>query len=523
MRRGDSEGYENGLQQANSAADSASTVPGRTAGYADADNEEDSIAERGWSDGLAAGEAAAIQQAQQVDYPNGRKLVNEEHFAERIESTDSFSQTQKMLKSLLSTEFSSVAEVSKAKFSAKDFFSMSGLFAQLDIRHDGRCNTNELEQRAYQRGYKTGHDSAYQNSYDRAYREAYQNAHANAYRNGCRAAGGDAQEEYYRGYEVGKDAGYTAGYQRGYSDAFQTAYNNQYSESSRAAYDSNYQSAYQRYFELHRQSAYAERSGEIYQWNFNEAKSQRFDELYPNYAADALAKGRADEEQEFRDRPLRILGAQVQDSNNDGILEPNETLRLKLQLRNFDGLGIEGKDVRLVVAAVENKQANIKTAQQFLVKGLQRKSVTNVSDALEIQLLDAAVGKVTQLKLSVFNKGRLTGEVIINVTARHLTEIRLVGSTALTPGAINVLEVLVKNLSNLAITSPLLVQIGGDSSKIRVRKNILEMVALAPGQEQIVKFSLSVSKKIEPQKTAINVVVTQKKDKKRVGLLETLL
>ncbi len=346
-------------------------------------------------EGTKAGEDYAVQQAQAVDYVNGRKQVREKYFSEPVKFQDQFSQRKP-----------------------------EGMFAGLerslelfaDVRSDrgphdgGRCEEKGREQAAFERGRQEGYKAGYQKTYNQAYRAAYDQAYHQGFRQGCGEERFRARAEYNRGYDDGYDSGFKSGYDRGYNDTFRAAYDAEFAPASEAAYNDTYQSAYYRHYEAGREAGYNERYNEMYQSTFQPAKQARFEELYPELAKEQFAKGQADEELDFVNRPLRLLQAVLQDKNKDGKPQTGESLRITFVARNFLPAGIDKKDVTLEVTSDKIPVTYLKLPKEVLAKSLREKSVTKVTDALEFIFSSKAKGQKVKIRFTLKLKGKIMGE-----------------------------------------------------------------------------------------------------------------
>ncbi|MCC7441705.1 MAG: hypothetical protein IT285_08730 [Bdellovibrionales bacterium] len=478
--RGRREGTADGRARADRDARAEAEPLGAAQGIAQA-NASDAGAQ-GQSQGAAAGEEEARQTALRVDYPRGRKDYRDERFAEAVAHEDAFSQrptTERDTETETITETATETETDSAR-------------AVPDFRYNNprRTYPHASENQAYHQGYRDGYIQGFNGSYRSTYNQHYQMAYRPAEDQGCwEARRQNYRPEYDRGFAQGRSEGYRRGFDRGYQQAFQNAYAREFGPASENTYRAEYPGFYQRHFEAARARAYSERYRELFDAAFQVAKRERFEARYPVLAREQYARGRADEAEDFRLKPARLLGAEISETWVNGVLEPEETLRVKLNLRNFAASGLDARDVRVSVRALDAGVTAIPVADEALVRGLRAKSVTAVSDALDVRLLGAAVGRPVRLAVRVTYQGRDGGEVTLTLNARWALQLQLDADPQFSEGIPTPVRLRTTNVSSEPIPAGVALNFRSRPEILEVTQGSAGLPALAPGESRVVEFT----------------------------------
>lgn len=515
--RGQIDGVTDGQNRADVDANRDATPAGAAKGIDEANHSD--AAERGIADGLQAGDREAREHAIAVDYPRGRKDVRDERFAEPIQFNDEFSQARGNLPSFASSGLNASSRMNSVSIFAPGH---EGGNAQPDFRYFNPRRTyptqeeNTAYQRAYRAGYIQGFNGEYRSNYDQTYRHAFNNF----LDRGCdEARRRDYREFYARGFDQGRAKGYHDAYQRAYDQQYRNAYNSVFPAASQQAYQETYPRAYNRHFEVARAAAYQQRVNEIYNANYEQARAQKFDEKYPLYAQQEYQRGRKDETQDFAERPVRLINADVTETIENGVMEPGEALRVRFDLRNFANGGLEGKDIKVRIEALDAGAAVITTSEQTLSRGLRQKSLTTVRNALEFRMNESAANRTAKFRVSVLYQGRDVGQQTLQVKTRFQVDVAIAEEIALKDGIPTQVKVRLTNQSQKATDSVLAIQFVSDPKKLVIANPTQRMEALNPGESRIVEFTVTAHTTESVVSIPLALSVTGAGNR-RVGLLD---
>lgn len=485
--RGRSEGHADGLRRADSDAMRDATGPGRQRGYEEA-NASDASA-RGERDGTIAGDQEARDTAERNDYPRGRKDYRDERLAERVESEDSFNQKSPVREVV--NAIAHLAKAAKAWVNAREDHVHNVANAQPDYRYanPSRNFPSAEENNAYKEGYRTSYANTFAARYSPAYDQAYRRAYERSYEEGCQEARRrDYRHEYNRGFEQGRQRGYSDQYQVSYDRAFRETYAVHFRAASDNAYRDSYQRYYDGHFEAARSAAYRERYDQLYNAAYGAARTRKFNEMYPGYAQAAYERGRVDEAEDFRLRPVRLLEVEATETIPNGLYEPGEALRLRLRMRNFAENALDGRDVKAVIQALDASSAVISEAEATLVRNLKRKSITNVGEALEFRMNENAVNRAKQFRVTLFYQGRNAGEKVIAINTKFMVDVSFAESPELKTGLETRLKIKLRNQSTKPTDAGFKVLFRSNPQILEVLKDRVEVGILNSGEERVIEF-----------------------------------
>ncbi len=490
---GTNAGNADGLARADRDANANATPQGTQQGITDANNSDASA--RGQSDGITAGDQAAQAQAKSVDYQKGRDAYESNQLAVPVQSQDSFSQKSQSESALqkfgavlvqkikgLLTSVTSVSSDAQAQESG----------ATPDFRYYNPTKTypSSEETTAYQQGYRQGYINGFNQVYNHEFDATYQQAEKQGEVRGCdEAKRGDYSQDRNRGVQEGRNKGYQESFEVARRAAYDTAKNVAFNNATASSYQANYQNDFSRYFNSARTASAQQQSSALYQSAFNAAKQQEFDRVYPGYADQQYQQGQADEAQDFVQRPVRLLGADVQ-VPSDGLLEPGVALNFKLTIRNFLNRAVSAQNVQIMVQAVDANGV-VSVAQQALVKDLNPLSSTSVTDALEVSLNASAVGNATSFIVTGSCEGQDMGSRRVQVIAQNLFAIQWANAPVLQQGGQQTLSVVVTNQSSLPSDPAAMVQLQFDATAIDVDQPQQGLGSLQPGQSATINFAVT--------------------------------
>jgi len=511
-RRGESEGHSDGLNRADRDADAAATPPGRRQGIDEA-NQTDAR-ERGYRDGLVAGEQRARRTAIEVDYPKGRKDYRDSRFAEPIENQDEFDLS--VLQPLnWEKEFYKNFKIK----TAKDFINRFA-FASPDYRHsnpNGNYSTPE-ENSAYSDGYRSGYDSGFSSNYSGIYDRAYHHAFQMGSSQGCHVAQNqDFSSHRRRGYDSGESDGYSRGYQPAYDRAYRWAYDSAFRSASDSAYRSSYDDYYRSHYESARRDAYESQVRALYNAGHQQGDAEKFAEKYPLFAKEEYARGVADETTDFTQRPVRMLEAEISESIVNGLMEPLEKLRFKVQLRNFANHEINPKDISLTMTA--SNGVIIALPQTHLTQNLKVKSFSKIKNALEFSIPESLVNKSSTVNITATYMGREIGVKQLQFNGKYLTVMTFAEKPQLLEGMPTEIIFKVKNQSTIAETGALNLSLKIPSTAVEVITGESSLTSLKASGEGLAKFKILA--RTSGMTLNLPLVLSSLQGTRRVGLLDS--
>jgi hypothetical protein len=201
---------------------------------------------------------------------------------------------------------------------------------------------------------------------------------------------------------------------------------------------------------------------------YNPAYRRKYDEKYPIYAPEQYAKGRADETEDFRVRPVRLISFEIKETIKNGLYEPGEILSVKTVLRNFSDSAIPAKDVRLVIATAWHS-VTISVGDEAVVKDLKPRTQTEISDALEFRMEEGALENNTPFTFDVKHRGTSGGQLSARVRTQFAVETAFAEYPQLLEGLERTIKLRVTNVSQATTEGgTLALKLLADSSPIQL-------------------------------------------------------
>jgi len=491
-RRGDSEGRANGLAEgesdgidrARTAARRDSFEPGSAQGRREADA----------SDALAAGRAAGLHQgdidaaaeALRVEYPRGRKEYAEGRWAERVDNQDTMQLHEP------GTDTSSAGNVFSNVMRRQGIVGNFFRSASPDYRYSNpRRSYNEGRvQNAYNSAYRSAYQDGFSSTYSYEYNNGYRYSYDNGHNEGCY----DARRRNYsndeeRGRREGYQSAYDTSYRYAYDRAYRPAYDTAFRDASDRAYRSHYDGFYTRYFEEARAAAYTERYNALFQSTYRPAYAEKYAQMYPVYAKQQYDRGVADEAEDFRLRPIRLLeGSVVTETIHNGLYEPGEALRVKFKIRNFAATALSGSDARLKLTSADSSGAVISEGEVTLPKSIQPRSITEVTEALEFRMSEKDADKAASFNFNTFYQGRAVGSKLLTITTKFMTRIRWAEDPKLQEGMLSPLFVMVSNQSQVKLGTGGTLTMRSDPKILEIEKETMPLSPLSVNGTEILQY-----------------------------------
>lgn len=398
------DGTQAGQLRAEQDAYQAAYEVGAEEGSRKAEADREGILVRAESEGKAAGREEARRQADLIEYQKARDAYRQKRFAQPPFYRESYSLTDPPRPFTRASLFQrpSVAKVALVQSlesvmagSGDDSLppqDSSGISPDYRYANPNPNYATQAENRAYRQGYREGYQQRFQNVFPDVFRSVYLEAFRIAEVEGCTAARARSYEtEYQRGREDGTRVGYRESYQKAYDETYARLVEVIRNGEIEKAYRIAYPQFYQQFLLKGRTDGYRNRTDQLYSQIFNEAKSTEFQARYPAFARDATQRGIEDEMNEFVQHPVQMVFAEAIESVPNGLIEPGEPMKLRVQLRNFSTDVIPASTISILVQRSDPK--NIQLPQPFVVlnQALQPDSLTDISDVMDIIITDTAL------------------------------------------------------------------------------------------------------------------------------------
>lgn len=500
---GNSEGRSDGLTRANADAQRDATGPGHAEGVAQA-NASDASAQ-GQAAGTLKGDEQAKAQALRVDYPRGRKAYYDERYAEPAGSDD-FAQRS----NVASLDWGGGTSTSGKMADASPILVLAApgdrdgrgdrnggpqvASVTPDFRHFKpiRGYPTTEENTAYQAAYRESYIAGVGQGYEASFRPAYNRALEQGIARGCEEARRRDYREYYnRGVEQGIERGYREAYEPARLNAYRTAYNVVFPIASNQAYKESYQGYYASHYEEARRAAYQERYDQLYNAAHEAARVAKYNQVYPGYAQAEYNRGRNDEAADFAARPVRMVDATATETIVNGVYEPGEPLRFRVNLRNFAAGELQKQDVVLKVTARDANSAVITQGSASLVRNLKGKTVTSVREALEFRMNESMDGRTAAFDVTVVYQGRDCGTARVNVATQFQVQVGFAEELTVKDGIPTQAKISIKNVSNKETDSVLNVVFASDGKKLEVANPQQQTTTLAPGETRVLTYTVT--------------------------------
>ncbi len=438
-----------------------------------------------------AGDRDAARTARAVDYVQARKDYAAKRYAEAIGVQETFS-----MRPAPAPAPAPFANVVRSLRDAKPAGDQMRTHSHPSPPSPDRRNWNPRrtypspeENAGYAQGYEEGYNSGFSDAFSSAARVSYDQGLREGGRDGCQdARRRDYRHDRRRGHDEGFRRGYDEEYSISYRRAYQVAYDNEFRSASDEAYRNYYQSYYDRHYEAARSAAYAERVAALYNAAFNAAHKLKFNEKYPGYAKAEYANGLRDEEADFAARPLRLISVAPTETIKNGLFEPGEKIRLTVVVRNFSNNTLTGRDVKLQLKSLAGGAAVVSEGESSLLRDLKPKSQTTITDALEVTMTEAAVGRASALAFTLLNQGRSGGEQGVSINTRFAVEAQYAEIPKLSEGLVRPIRMRVTNVSQAPTDPVLRVQLWTNTKEVELTKPEFDIPGLAAGESRVLEF-----------------------------------
>jgi hypothetical protein len=164
--------------------------------------------------------------------------------------------------------------------------------------------------------------------------------------------------------------------------------------------------------------------------------------------------------------------------------------------------------------------AVISEAESTLIQDLQGKSLTEVTDALDFRFNESVVGRAKRFVVSVTYQGRAGGEKTLELMPNFQVATSLPQTPTLQEGMPTVIRFRLKNQSQTATESGLILNLVSDPNKIEIKAAELRTPVLAAGEERTVEFTVVARASQEYVKLPLALDVKLATGGRRIGLLD---
>ena len=496
--KGLSDGTREGEADGHARAEQESAGPARAQGASEADRSKARVL--GTHDGAAGGEQDALSQAKKVDLARGRESYRTERWHLPPRSRNRYvvpraGAHRGLDGALASTAFDLLAWSDECHVPSPDrrYWRSSPPYADSHRAH--------------------WYASTYGGAYHDGFREAYKSEFSSARSRGRDAGASEARGCSFSGNSVWRrafDEAVSSEFHRVYDSIFPHVYDG----ARRAAYDETFrrlsqetrEREYPAAFERNRQGAYEARYNTLYGDAFKAAHDTRYAALYPQLAKEWYAAGRADETTSFKDRPVRIAYVAVRDGG-DGVVQPGETVRLDVVLRNFSTVAVPPGKLGLSIASKPVDMLSGAERRPNLPCGLGPAEELEIVDLVRLQPAPNAVGKSCSLDVRLQLNGKEVDSLTQDLAVQWPVTVRVESATPLVEGLAGSWRLVFENTTKKTIAS-MQVKVSTDSAQVSMPAAVLSLAALAPGAKATLPVDVTGWKTHESAPPTITVEVT---------------
>jgi hypothetical protein len=509
---GDNQGLNDGTAQGRADAEAeavrAAVPPGREKGEREAEAETDRVTGQARADAIRRADADAQAEAEKVDYKRGRDTYRTARFAEPTRFIGVFSQRKSALNRPTRAARPAVERVALVVSQQPDIPDPE-IKARPDNRFRKPRRTYEFAEQteAYTRAY----NGNYPNGWQAHFRELFIRGFRLAYLQGWDVGRYEARNASYvadhdRGYEEGRREAYQRAYSKAFTDARNRAYNRAFANARSTTYSRVYPGEYERVFEETRRSAYDARLKAIYDAAYRPKYELRYAETYATASREQYNRGRSDEAEVFRVQPVRVTGLKAVGALEDGVIEPNEPVRLIVRLRNFSKQTIRGSDVRLMVQSAAGIALDEFEARP--VADLAPESEAEFTEIFAVRFPETVVGGAPALQIRAMFGERESDTQALEVPVRFATVIRLGSETPLAEGLPRTVTVSVRNITSMPLAADAVLRLSVDSKAVEFAETQAPVGNLAPGESRTVSFQVTARTTEEKVQLPVSMTIT---------------
>ncbi|NDD31299.1 MAG: hypothetical protein EB084_23865, partial [Proteobacteria bacterium] len=397
---------QHGADDARAQAESAARAPATAKGEEEAKASDATAVGR--ASGDSEGHQAALDRAKTFDLQRGRDAYRTERLnaPPRLRETTSLYERSGGLDGLLAaTHLEGLAQAHVSIPSPR----------RSCARSQAPVAPNEASR--YWEGYWRCYDEGYRHAYVEEFRAGYARGCAEGEQRGiARAQRLDYDSEMAAAREHGYREGYAASHDSAYASARAAAYTPAHAGAYTAAHDETYAPAYASAFERIRGEAYSAAYTRLREAARTAARSARYDAEYPTFAVCWYLRGRQLEADDFRQRPVRIMGVDASTLSASGADPAGREVSFRVKLRNFSNASVARERFIYAVDCTPATALVRVDPRPGLTRALHPESEVDVADMVRIRLSDAVRGTVrVTLKVSLGRRGQITDTAVVDV------------------------------------------------------------------------------------------------------------
>lgn len=403
------QGYQNGLAR------------GKQDGYAKgvADGRSQQNYDLGHEAGLVAGEKRANTTARAEDYPKGKAAALAAIRASKpaqVITIDNRDVTSTKLDQFISAQVRSGLKI-QGKLGQLKLVSSEGLTKAApdpDFRY--RVYQDRYDHPDFVAVYRTAYDASYVAKFKEVYQLKYNEMYKAVYDQAYKAAYAKAfAQSYPDSYRVGDAEGYESGYKTGYATerakAYKIAYDATYAAARNVALTVRYQEGY----DFGYQDGYGlgQRDGgdAIFKEGYAVGEPEGFEDRIADARQEAYAQGDAEVRADYANNyKVELLGADLVDTNNDGVFSPTEFAALSVKLRNFGGKEVSAKKLNV---SVESLTPAFELTGSAALKALPANTEADFTQVLRGRVVGSNEGVNIQLRVTVKDENTVVGTFVV--------------------------------------------------------------------------------------------------------------
>lgn len=489
-RQGLTDGNTQGQADAEAEAARTAVPPARAKGIREAETETTKVTEQARTDAIRRADSDAQAEAERVDYKRGRDEYRAGRYAEPTKFLGTFSQRRTTGNSGRNINRPTVLRVAHVVPQRPDIPDPD-INARPDNRYRKPRRTYEFPQQ--NEAYGKAYNGSYPDGWRRYFRDLFIRGYRLAYLEGWDTGRYEARNNSYtsdrdRGYEEGRQQAYQKAFSEASARARDRAYARAFENARATTYGRVFPGEYERVFEETRRAAYAGRVKEIYDAAYAVTYSERYSQTYAVASREQYARGRRDEAEVFNRQPVRVTAIRAVGALEDGVIEPNETVRLTVRVRNFSKQPIRGSQIRLLV---QGTGLALDEFDARPVADLGPESEAEFTDTFAIRFPEAAAGFNAALMVKAnYNEGESDAQPL-EVPVRYVTVVKVDETAPLAEGIARTMTVSVRNISSKPLSPDAVLRLSTTSEQAEIAERQASVGGLGPGESRTLNFTVT--------------------------------
>jgi hypothetical protein len=489
-RQGLTDGDAQGQADATAEATRTAVPPARAKGIREAEAETAKVTEQARNDAIRRADSDAQAEAERVDYKRGRDEYRAGRYAEPTKFLGTFSQRRtsaRFDRKAVRPQALRVAYVVPQRPDIPD----PDINARPDNRYRKPRRTYEfpVQNEAYGKAY----NGSYPDGWRRYFRDLFIRGYRLAYLEGWDTGRYEARNNSYtadrdRGYEEGRQQAYQKAFSEASARARDRAYARAFENARATTYGRVFPGEYERIFEETRRAAYAGRVKEIYDAAYAATYTERYSQTYAVASREQYARGRRDEADVFNRQPVRVTDIRAVGALEDGVIEPNETVRLTVRVRNFSKQTIRGSEIRLLV---QGRGLALDEFDARPVADLGPESEAEFTETFAIRFPEAAAGFNAGLTVRANYNERESDTQGIEVPVRYVTVVKIDDKAPLAEGIARTVTISVRNISSKPLSPDAILKLSADTNEAEIAERQAQVGGLGPGESRTLNFTVT--------------------------------